>query len=860
MRATGLPALFLLLSGRTALREPGRTILTLAGVALGMSVVVAIRLANASTIDSFNQSVQSLSGAATIQIRKDAGGLDENLLRTVLLHPGVRTALPILEQTVAVRGREDDDLTLLGVDLLSDSALRAYAYSGYSGDETDAVIESLADPRAIFLTERYAAALGLRAGDSTTLLIGSRPETVNIALLLRNEGPAAAYGGRIAVMDMAAAQFVLRRFGELDRIDVAHDETRISAPDLIESLQAALPPGVIVERPEMRTERAETMMATFRMNCNALAGVALLVGAFLIYNSVSISVVRRRQDIGTLRSLGARRGAIRAVFLAEGAILGALGSLFGLALGCVLAQSIVGLVSRAVGYHYVRTEAGEAVLTLAETVLALVLGVAVAVAAALAPAFEASRTEPASVARRGAGQRSRRRRTRNLLLTGVALLVTAAVCWRLPPVLGLPLFGFLSGGLILTGFALLSLPGIALVNGLLRGPMARLFGAEGALASAGITGSPGRIAVAVCGLMVGFALVSSISIMIHSFRDTVDIWLEQMIRADVYVGPPSQGAAARDGALDPEIAAILSRLDGVEAIDPFRARDVLYQGRRITVGGGDLRVFASRARLVLVEGDLETALDECLNNGAVLVSEPLANFAGLRRGDTLHVPTPRGPHPMRVAGVYYEYSSTLGYVNMDRSVFLGLYEDAALSSVSLYLRPGTSPAGVRDAALSALGPRHQVRIYLNRELRNEALRVFDETFRVTTALEIIAILVSVLGVAATLSAVTADRRDEIVTLRFLGASRRQIARMVLCESLLLGLAGVILGLAAGGLLSLLLIEVINKQSFGWTIQFHPPVGLVVQLTVLVLAATLISGWFPARRAANLDVRYEKVTA
>ncbi len=579
------------------------------------------------------------------------------------------------------------------------------------------------------------------------------------------------------------------------------------------------------------------------------------MGAFLIYNSVSISVVRRRQDIGIFRSLGVSRGAIRSAFLAEGAILGFIASVIGIGMGYALARTVVRLVSRAVAYHYVRTETTEAELVPLEIVIALLLGTFMSILAALGPAIEASRTEPANVSRRGSGEGVRRRHAGVRIAQGFGVLVLAAVCWNLPPIREIPIFGFLSGALILAGFALITQPSVELINTILRRFAS---GAECILATSSIAGSPGRSAVAACGLMVGLALVASIGIMTRSFRETVDLWLQQTMRADLYVGPPTQGESGRQASLDINICELLRTVPDVEAVDCFSGRDIVYGDRRITVGGGDLDVFAHYTDLRFLEGDLETIIRECLQEDCVLVSEPLAVHLGLKRGDPIAIPSAGGTFQTRVAGVYYEYSSTLGYITMDRSLYLRLYPDPDLSSVGIYLKKGADPDAAEKQISALLSPRHRIRLYSNAHLRSEALRVFDETFRVTTALQIIALVVSVLGVATTLLAVITDRRDEIVTLRFIGSRRSRVARVVLIESAVLGLAGSVLGSIAGLLLAQLLIFVINKQSFGWSIQFYPPYDLMVGLALLVFAATLISGWYPARRAGRMEVRYEKV--
>ncbi|MBI1851190.1 MAG: ABC transporter permease, partial [Planctomycetes bacterium] len=828
------------------------------GVALGIAVLVAVRLASGSALRSFRDTVLGVAGRTEYEVRGVAGPLPESVYRTVATFPGIAAAAPLLERGAVLRGETNEGVTVLGVDLLADAGVRDY---GLSDDAAagPAVLQALTHRDSVLVAEKLATRRGIREGDAIRILVDDRERTLRVAGLLRFDGPARALDGSLLVLDVGAAQEIFGAAGVLDRIDI------VLRPDVprdafLAELRASLPANVEVAPPAARGDAVERLLRAYRVNLAALGFLAVIVGAFLVYNSVSVSVARRRPAIATVRALGLSRRIVAAAFLAEGTAIGALGSVLGVGLGWVLARGILGTVTRTIGYHYVRTRVSGIAFDGESVAVALLLGPLLAAAASLVPAIDAARVPPSRALRRGALEVARGG-TGVLAAIGVLLLGLAALAARGPAIGGIPVSGYASAMLVISGAVLLAPGFLVLVSRIVPLLASPILGAEGDVAAAGIRAAPGRTAVAACGLLVGLAMTVSVGTLVGSFRVTVDRWIEQTVKADLWVSPLARASGQRGATMGRDAVDAIRRAPGVADVDPFLELSVeLPSGGIVSVSSGDFAATARHVEIPFLRGDSHATLERAAREGLSIVSEVLANRLRVREGDVLELPTPKGPATFVVGGIFRDFSTDQGFLVLDDATFAKWFDASRVTSVGVYVAPGVDLADARDAIARALGPEHLVSMRTSRELRDEGLRVFDETFRVPAVLEIIAIVIAVLGVANTLLELVLDRRAEIVTLRFLGLSRRRVARMLLFEAGLLGLAGTVLGVASGAALSWLLVNVINRQSFGWTIDLEPPYPRLAASVALVFVATIASALYPAREAARLDLRFERETA
>jgi putative ABC transport system permease protein len=860
------PRLFRQFILRRLLQERLRTATTIVGVALGIAVVVAIRLANASSLRGFETALETVAGRTSIEVRGAGSGIEQDTLVALGWLRDFGVVSPVIEGEMAasVGGGRTEAMRVLGVDILRDRPFREYQVLdvGVREGETEEIttqrfLELLIDERAIVIPEIFATRHGLAVGSELRLTAGDRVVPYRIRGLLRNEGPARVLDGNFVLMDIAAAQLAFDRLGRVDRIDVLlHDTTMIDSA--LDSVAARLPAGLTAQRPTRRGQQVERMLAAFHLNLSALSWIALVVGLFLVYNTVTISVISRREEIGTLRALGVTRRQVLALFLGEAAALGLIGTLLGLTLARALADAAIALTATTVSTLYVKTAAAPVAMGWGHVILAFAVGLPLSLIAAVIPAREASQVPP-TAAMRGSDQLELRYRLRPAFLVWPALLLALSGGFaQLGPVNGQPLFGYVAS---LTAIAAASLfvPAILFATArVTRSTLRRVLGVEGLLAHANLAAAIPRLSISVAALAVSLSMMVAVAIMIGSFRDTVIYWVGQTLQADLFISPGMRPTVGSEQTVSPDVIETIRRHPAVDVVDVFRNIDLTYDGNLIVLGAGTFDIAVKYGQLLFkAPQDGRAALAAAIGTDAVAVSEAFATRYSKRVGDSLTLDTPIGPREFRVAVIYYDYSSDRGVVVLDHGTFQKYWGELPPTGVAAYLRGGAWPETVRTDILAELGDSRRVFIYTNRTLREEILRVFDSTFAITYALEVIAIVVAMLGVAGTLLTLVLERRRDLTLLRLVGADRRQVHRMVVAEAAVIGATSQGIGLMVGLALSLVLIYVINVQSFGWTIQFHLPLAFLVQSSIAVVVATALAGFYPARRAALLSTYREE---
>jgi putative ABC transport system permease protein len=838
------------------LRRNGlRSAITLLAVALGVAIAVAIDLANATAVASFASSVNVVASRVNLQVLGVGRGFDERTYVRVRGIDGVVDASPAIEDSVAVGAEpgkpfSGEILRVLGVDLLHplprDAQSRQDLPGAFSPQGTGPDPYSLIAGRGAIVSARVAKQYGLRVNGALRALAGDRAVRFDVAAILP-EG-LAGIDSSVVFVDIVTAQELFGKVGLLDRIDCEVDPARL--PAVRAAIERVLPHGVRAIEPKVRTGEIRRMLRSFQLNLAALSYIALLVGAYLIYNTVAISVVQRRPEIGTLRALGATRGAIFRTFVAEGALFGVAGSLLGLALGAALARFSVAAVSRTVDTLYVGSHADKVVYDPFVLAQGFLIGLVLATVSAVAPALDASGTPPAISMRAQGFERRVARGGAWFALAGVGALVAGFAASRLPAIDGIPLFGYAAGFAFIVGASLCVPIAITAFAGL-GARLAGTFAPAARLAAANLGGSPRRASVAVASLMVAIGMMVAVAILIGSFRTTVVAWADETLKADLFVRPLGMSDASYDARFSPRTVARIAAVRGVAAVDTFRAISLPFRGSLTTLGAADFRTFARRNKLRLLAGDdtaqLARDVPGTLNG---VVSEPFATRFGIGVGDRIPLDTPSGNVEIRVLAVYNDYSSDAGVIIIDRQTFARLYRDDSVNSIAIYAAPGVDLAALRSRVVRAVLPL-RVDVQTTRELRALVVAIFNRTFAITYALYVISIAIAVLGVVTTLFALVLERRREIGLLRYLGLRTRDVRRMVLWEAAYVGGLGGAFGIALGVMLALLLIFVINRQAFGWLIELHMPYAFLGEAFVLVVLAALAAGVFPAGVAARI---------
>jgi putative ABC transport system permease protein len=835
--------LFWRLIVRPLRREPLRSTLTVLSVALGVAVVVAIDLAGSAAAGSFHSSLESLTGKADLELTA-TGGLDESLLARVVQLPLPLTFTPRIEDWASINGK-GEALPFIGLDLIANSS-----FGGPDAALEDAqdAADGLTEGNPIWVGRR----LGLKKGDHVRLLINDRLLDFSVRGVLKHSDATVSEENAI-VADIGLAQQVTGKTGKVDaiRITAPKDWGRTPAA-WIDELRKQLPSTVSIDPQSTRTDENRKMLAAFRWNLRVLSYIALVVGAFLIYNTISISVVRRRSEIGILRALGATRQIVLAGFLAEAALFAASGSAIGLLLGRFMALGAVTLLGSTVQSLYVSSEPGPVEFTFGSLASGLVVGIGISLLAALAPSFEAAQVMPVEAMARGREEYVAATRSRWSLPLALLLSLLATGASLLPAIGSQPIFGY-GAALLLIVAAAIGIPG--LLNGFARlssSFVGRLLGVEAMLALRSLRASLGRTSVLIGALATAVAMMASVGIMVGSFRETVAVWMDNQLKADFYLRPAGSAAADRHPTMNSDVADTIEKIPGVSAVDRFRAYAISYQGLPASLGGGETSKVAANAVTRMLPGQSTSdAMSKLTTGDYVVVSEPFSNKHHVHRGDTIRLALGGRDVAFQIVGVYYDYSTERGFVVMDRQTLLKYLPDPAASNIAVFLAPGADPAAVRRQIDNVIAGRG-VLVFSNSRLRKEAIAIFDRTFTITWALEAVAIIVAVMGIAGALLALVIDRRREFGLLRFLGGSAPQIRQIILAEAAFLGLLANVIGLVLGTLLSLILIYVINKQSFGWTIQFHWPVLLLVSALSVVYIATVLAALYPARIAMRLN--------
>ncbi len=836
--------LFLLHSLRYFARHRALTALNVAGVALGIAVFVSVEIVNHSALQSFRASVDLVAGRANLEVVGDGLPFAETAYPAVRNHPAIAAATPLVEEVAFLPDYPGEYLQVLGVDLFSNVPFRTYQLADASGAKPSP--DFLTDPHVIAITRELAARLKLKIGDTLRLRTRAGVLPFRVGFLIAFDADLPGADPQLAVLDIASAQENFGLGGKLTRIScrLAPGWTAARA---IAAIQPLLPPGTAIQSPERRGKQVENMIGAFQLNLTALSLVSLLVGMFLVYNTVSASVVRRRAEIGLLRALGLGPAQVRGLFLGEALLLGIAGLVVGLPAGFLLARSLIGVVAKNITSLYLLVSIREIFFSPYAVAAAVALGIGAVLLAAWFPADEAARIAPVEALQPATlGVKVGRSRGRWLAAAGVAFLGALGLAWiglHAGPNWAWLTFGAALGTLL--GFAFLVPSATRLVSRLWRprSPILRL-------AADHFAASLHRNGVTIAALVTALAMLVGISVMVFSFRQTVHTWLDQSVRADLFVTSASNLRTSLRETLLPEVMARAAADPGIAACDTYREIKVTLGDRLVKLSSTRFEISGGRTNVPFRHGDSRALFQAAEGTDQAFVTEPLARKFGVREGDTLRLDAPAGPVALRITGIFSDYTSDGGVILIDRETYRRHWRDDSLNSLALYLRPGASLDAVQARLRDQLAPYGDLIVYSNRQLRDQVFAIFDQTFAVTNLLEVVGLIVSGIGIFLNLLILVAERRREIGILRAIGAGRGQVFAILLNEAGLLGAVGAVIGLAAGLALAAVLSDVINVAFFGWTIGWATPWVFLLTLPLAVIATAVVAGWGPARQAAG----------
>ena len=850
-------------------------VLCLLGITLGVAVVTAMDLANASALTSFRQSISSVNGNATHQIGPLEGsyqnGVPEDLFPKVYSTPGVIAAAPVIETygtlvvdpntnlgntpTEQIANSSSSKSTqalvrILGIEPILDRPFRS-ADGIDTGLGADMFAQWMLRDDGCVLSTSLAARLGVKTGGTVTLIQSGKRHTLTLLATYRSDQKLAQ--DDLLLMDIASAQERFGTLGKLNSIDLILPDG--AAGDAVaEKLSALLPDGVALQRPAERAGRTEALLSAFQLNLRALSLLALVVGMFLVYNTLTVAVLQRLPTIGTLRCLGASERETRRAVLLEAALLGFVGSVFGLAIGAALARLFLERVGGIMTDLYAHVGALAVFYDPWAAAKGLALGVLASVAGAFVPAYEAGKTAPTSVLRRSGTEAWAERSWKKLLALGGTSCALAAGLAAVPGKSPLP--GLAAAFALAVGGALAA-PAVTRWISIYSAPaMRRVFGVPGMLAARGLSANLSRTGLAVGALGMALSMTVGVALMVASFRGTLDRWMNQSLMADVYIRPAVPALIRRTAHIPDEILRRLRALPSVEAVDTFRGRDVvLADGSLVLVAATDTRVTFTRGRAnfpITPDGGDPDRSYRGLIGGQALISESLARKQDWKLGDTVTLPGAKNATPLKIEGIYYEYATDRGVISLDAKTYGQLFGEMQPQSASLYLKPGADI----DAAITLLrddfGAPGGLYIFSNRTLREEAFRVFDRTFAITAQLENLSLAVGLCGILSALLALLRERAADFGLLRALGLSARGLFKLMVLEGLLLGTAAFLVACVLGPALAVLLIKVINVRAFGWTILFSMKWDVFARAGTLALLMSAAAALYPAWKSRGMN--------
>ena len=846
------------LSWRHARRHRLRTVLTFFGICLGVSVIIAIAIVNRSLTTSFQRTIDQIAGKAVLQVSNAESGIPESVFPIIRDTPGVQDAAPAVEGFLPVSGREGERLYVYGVDFLTDSAIREHQFVGRA-EELDEALDFIAHPDSIGVTESFARRLDLPLGAEITLMTSRGRETYTVRAHLKEQGTAKVFGGNFALMDLPVAQQTFGKEGKLDIVDLTVEEGA-SIESVQQRLRERLQGIAEVERPTKRGEQIDSLLVSFRVGLFFVSLIALFVGFFLIYNTVSVSVVQRKRELGTLRCLGMRRAELMRFITAEALMLAVVASLTGTLLGWLLAQGALVAVGETVGNLFSLIGIGGGGLSLREVVVAVGSGTAVAVAAALYPAWEATQVSPLESATQ-APWRPAPRVTRSWGTTlGVVFFLLSPALFILSPLGGEPVAKFSLGIIAMLAFLLgLACFCPAIVTHSVKWfwqTALRIPGhswVEARLASDGLRRNPARAGMTVATLVISLAAIFTIATFVNSVRGSLLAWVDQMVTADLIVSSGARTAGPRNVPLREDPALDFRRLPGVKVVDYYRLIRSTHQGRPIVIESFSARESAGVRNLPMASGDGASALREMAQGKGVIISESFQSRFNKGPGDSLELSTPSGVMVFRILGVYIDYSSDAGSVLLDRALYKKYWRDDLVDAFDLWLEPDAVEDEVIARIKQEYGEQYALFISTHRELRQAVVRIMEQSFLVNYAVEIVAVVVAIFSVINTLLASILDRSREIGMLRAIGATQAQIRRIVMVEAGWMGLLGGLLGLFAGTIMAYHHVVYNTKVLTGWTFQFYYPFEVAVLSVVAAVVLCLLAGYAPAKRAASTPI-------
>ena len=823
-----------------------RSVLTTAGIVLGVALLVGMQTANRSVLRAFNDTVEHIAGKTQLQVSAGDAGFAEDVLERVQSLREIRAAAPVIETEADPGIPGQGKLLILAVDMTGDRSLRDYDFDNADQDVIDDPLIFLAQPDSLMLTREFAARNHIAIGGKITFDTMQGRKQFTVRGILKAGGMAQAFGGNLGIMDIYAAQSVFGRGRHFDRIDIGLQDG-VSLEQGTAALSNLLGPGFSVEPPSGRGRQFESLLGVYTLAMTASSMFALFIGMFIIYNSFAIAVTQRRGEIGILRALGATRGQIRTLFLGESAVAGLIGSAAGAALGLVFARTLTGVSANMLESMFgVAQNVQEVVADPGFLLFAMAMGTGTSVVAALIPSRNAARVEPIQALQKGRyqvlGAGENRMRRNVALLAGVLALVC------------LPLGGwrpaFFAGILLTLVACLLFTPFLSLeLSRLLRRPLKWLRPVEGALAADSLIQAPRRTSATVAALMLSLALVVGQGGVARASLESIDEWMNNTLNPDMFVST-TENIASHGARFPAGMQQELENVPGIAEIQPERMPRLQFHGYPVLLISTELAKMGRRVKRHMISGDEQSMNRLASQEKGLILSENLAALVKLHLGDTVELPTPTGMLRLPVVGTIRDLSNQMGTIILERSLYVRYFQDDTVDLFRVYLTPGASQEEVRRRIVERLGRQRHMFVMLNRDIRAYVAKVMNQWFGLTYVQVVVSMLVAILGIVNTLTVSISDRRRELGVLRAVGGLRSQIRGTVWMEAAAIGIIGLALGIATGAITLYYELQAIQHDISGMPFAYQFPWGIVAMLVPVILFAAFGAAILPAESAVR----------
>jgi len=825
-------------------QHPWQLALAIVGIALGVAVVIAIDLAMESSLKSFNQASKAFTGSATHRIVASDGGLDEKLYTRLRVEHGIAHLSPVVNGYVKLAQPDEESFKLIGIDPFIEKSL----HSGWQNEQKekfppDILTRLMTEPNTVLLSELTAQRRHLKINDQFTVVTDQGPQPLKlIGMLPGNDAVSEQVLARLIITDIATAQEILGLFGRLSSIEVLIEN---QAPETLAAIEKILPGYALLVSIDSQAESMREMTRAFSINLQALGLLSLLVGMFLIYNTMTFLVMQRRHLIGSLRLLGVTRQQIFKLIIGEAFLLAIIGTLLGIALGIVLGQGLLYLISGTINAIYFRIDAASLMITPLQLGKGILLGISATLLAVLPPAFEATRLSAVKVLARSQLESGSRRLIKTVgLLSFVLILGGLSMAFFSGKSITV---GLTSIFLILFGFGLLTPVLTLLLMKLIERFFGRFLGILGRLPARMVSAEISRTGIAIAALMIAVSATIGMDLMIGSFRQTVAQWLHSSLPAELYVSLPDEKMTADMILAGHRLKEKIANLDGVQTLSSALRTKLIADDQLTKISVFELNE-KSRQGFIFkhkVDDDLWQRFEK---QGTIIVTEPYAYHHAIKIGQKILLKTDQGELPFEVIAIYADYSGDQGHLAMSRQNYQRYWPDLGYSGIGVYAREGADLKQLESQVSKLLTTLQSVQS--NQEIYKASMEMFEQTFTITETLRWLSAAIAFVGVFSALMALQFERTRQLGILRAIGITSRQLTVLIISETGLMGLVAGLIALPVGFIVAYVLIFVVYQRSFGWTMAFYFDSGVIYQGFALAFVAALLAGVFPAMKMAR----------